>query len=98
VEQNPNRRGIIRATANGHALEYADGTPFFLIGDTHWSAFSFRYPYKGVEPAPDYVPSADIGYEETIQWLKKERMRDLILRAINILPEPICGAIYFPAG
>jgi hypothetical protein len=69
--ENPNRRGIIRATANGHALEYADGTPFFLVSDTHWSAFSFRYPYKGVEPAPDYVPSTGIGYEETVQWLKK---------------------------
>ncbi len=69
--ENPNRRGTIRPTANGHALEYADGTPFFLVSDTHWSAFSFRYPYKGVEPAPDYVPSDGIGYEETVQWLKK---------------------------
>lgn len=35
---NPNRRGFVRATANGHALSYADGTPFFLFGDTWWSA------------------------------------------------------------
>jgi len=69
--ENSNRRGIIRVTANGHALEYADGTPFFLVGDTHWSAFSFRYPYKGIEPAPDYVPSEGIGYEESVQHLKK---------------------------
>ena len=26
--ENPNRRGIIRATSNGRALEYPDGTPF----------------------------------------------------------------------
>lgn len=36
-KQNPNRRGFIRPTSNGHALQYADGTPFFLIGDT-WLA------------------------------------------------------------
>ena len=35
--ENINRRGFIRATANGHALEHADGTPFFLLGDT-WLA------------------------------------------------------------
>lgn len=35
---NPNRRGFVRATANGHALQYADGTPFFLMADTWWSA------------------------------------------------------------
>ena len=32
--QNPCRRGMIRACANGHAFEYADKTPFFLMGDT----------------------------------------------------------------
>ncbi|HTT56055.1 MAG TPA: DUF5060 domain-containing protein, partial [Opitutaceae bacterium] len=29
---NPTRRGFIRATPNGHAFEYADGTPYFLLG------------------------------------------------------------------
>ena len=32
--QNPTRRGFLRATTNGHALEFADGTPFFMLGDT----------------------------------------------------------------
>ena len=35
---NPNRRGIIQATLDGHSLQYADGTPFFLTGDTWWAA------------------------------------------------------------
>ena len=30
ILENPNRRGFIRATANGHAFEYADGTPFYF--------------------------------------------------------------------
>src|SRR5882672_10439063 len=37
LAENPNRRGFVRASANGHALRYADGTPFFLVGDT-WLA------------------------------------------------------------
>jgi hypothetical protein len=28
-EENFTRRGFVKATANGHALEYADGTPFY---------------------------------------------------------------------
>ena len=42
-EKNPCRRGMVRASANGRAFEYADGTPFFLLGDTWWSAGTFRY-------------------------------------------------------
>ena len=34
LEANPNRRGMIRASRDGRGLEYTDGTPYFLIGDT----------------------------------------------------------------
>jgi hypothetical protein len=44
LEENPNRRGMIVASADARGLEYADGTPFFLIGDTWWSVPSFRFP------------------------------------------------------
>ena len=37
-QENPCRRGIIRATANRHAMEYADGTPYFMVGDTSSSS------------------------------------------------------------
>ena len=47
------RRGFIRPTANGHAFEHADGTPFFLVGDTWWSVPTFRYRwYDDDEPRP----------------------------------------------
>jgi len=42
-EQNLCRRGFIRPSANGHAFEHADGTPFFLLGDTWWPLGTFRY-------------------------------------------------------
>jgi hypothetical protein len=45
--QNACRRGFIRPTENGHAFQHADGTPFFLVADTWWSAATFRYPLGG---------------------------------------------------
>lgn len=45
-EANPNRRGFIRVAPDKHALEYADGTPFFLIGDTWWSALTRTYRWS----------------------------------------------------
>ena len=42
-QQNPLRRGFLRATANHHALEQADGTPFFAIGDTWYAAGTNRF-------------------------------------------------------
>ncbi len=34
-----------RPTPNGHALQYADGTPCFLLGDTWWATPTFRFPW-----------------------------------------------------
>lgn len=69
---NPNRRGFLRAAANGHALQYADGTPFFLLADTWYSASTFRFPLKGVAPNPGYVPGPGIGLEEAVQYRKNQ--------------------------
>ncbi|HEY0853880.1 MAG TPA: DUF4038 domain-containing protein [Devosia sp.] len=44
LAENPNRRGMIVASGDGRGLEYADGTPYFLIGDTWWSVPSYRFP------------------------------------------------------
>jgi hypothetical protein len=71
ILDNPNRRGFIRATANGHAFEYADGTPFFLSSDTWLAAGSWRLPYSGVDPGEDYQPGPGITFEGLIQYLKK---------------------------
>jgi len=69
-QENSNRRGTIRSTQTKHALEYADGTPFFLLSDTHWAIATWRYPFKGKEPAQDYQPGSGMGFEEFIQHLK----------------------------
>ncbi|GAA4459751.1 hypothetical protein GCM10023189_33860 [Nibrella saemangeumensis] len=40
---NPVRRGFLKATANQHALTYADGTPFFAVGDTWYALGANRF-------------------------------------------------------
>jgi len=44
LQENPNRRGFIKPTPNGHALQYADGTPFFFISDTWWASSTGGIP------------------------------------------------------
>lgn len=70
--QNPNRHGFIRATANGHALQYADGTPFFLVGDTWLAASTWRLPWRGVAARSDDVPGPEISFEQAVAWRKRQ--------------------------
>ncbi|HKE94264.1 MAG TPA: DUF5060 domain-containing protein [Povalibacter sp.] len=72
IDENPNRRGFVHASANGHALSYADGTPFLLVGDTWLAASTWRLPWKGSPPARDYVPAEGIGFEEAVAWRKRQ--------------------------
>lgn len=76
-QANPNRRGIVHATPNGRALQSADGTPFFLVGDTHWAAYTWRYPFRGQAPQPGYQPGPGIGFEEFVQALKQQGYNSL---------------------
>ena len=73
IAANPNRHGIIHATPNGHALEYADGTPFFLLGDTWLAASTWRLPYRGGEAVPDdYTPGPGISFEDAVTYRKRQ--------------------------
>jgi len=73
IEANPNRHGFIRATANGHALQYADGTPFFLVGDTWLAASTWRLPYRGGKAPPaDYVPGPRISFEDAVTYRERQ--------------------------
>ncbi|MGK7396915.1 MAG: apiosidase-like domain-containing protein [Candidatus Cyclobacteriaceae bacterium M3_2C_046] len=75
---NPNRRGFIRTTANGHGLEYADGTPFFLLADTWWAASTWRYPLSGKNPDPDWQPGpTGHSFENVIHFRKKQGYNSL---------------------
>lgn len=60
LAENPTRRGMVKASADGRGLEYADGTPFFLIGDTWWSVPSFRFPLAEVDAPKPLAPGATL--------------------------------------
>ncbi len=72
VIENPNRRGFIRATPNGHALQYADGSPFFMTGDTWLAGTTWRLPFRGATVSGDYVPDPGIGFEDAVLYRKKQ--------------------------
>lgn len=60
LTENPNRRGMIRVTADRRGLEYADGTPFFMIADTWWAVPSFRFPLPKDDTSRGLGPDASI--------------------------------------
>jgi hypothetical protein len=43
--ENPLRRGFLKPSTNGHALNNADGTPFFIIGDTWYALSANRFKW-----------------------------------------------------
>jgi len=71
-KQNPNRQGFVRVTKNGHALEYADGTPFFMLGDTWLAGTTWRLPFRGAATSTDYQPGPGIGFEDAVTFRKQQ--------------------------
>ena len=68
-EAIPTRRGIVRASKNGHTLEYADGTPYVMIGDTWWGLATYRYPWD------ENDTKHPIGKTMSIQDMARQRIR-----------------------
>jgi len=64
------RRGMIRASANGHAFEWADGTPFFLLGDTWWPVPTFRYRWYDDDRERPIGPEA--GLKDYLRFRRKQ--------------------------
>jgi hypothetical protein len=72
IEQNPNRRGFIRPATNGHALQYADSTLFFMLGDTWLAGTTWRLPYRNSISCENYTPGPGIGFEDAVTFRKKQ--------------------------
>src|SRR6478736_2151165 len=70
--ENANRHGFVRSSASGHALRYADGTPFFLIGDTWLAASTWRLPFRGQPATETYIPASGISFEEAVGYRKRQ--------------------------
>jgi hypothetical protein len=71
-KQNANRRGFIGPTANGHALQYSDGTLFFLIGDTWLAGATWRLPFRNASTSQNYEPGPGIGFEDAVIYRKNQ--------------------------
>jgi hypothetical protein len=70
--QNANRQGFVRVSPNGHALQYADGTPFFMAGDTWLAGSTWRLPFRNAPTSNDYQPGPGIGFEDAVAYRKKQ--------------------------
>ena len=64
----PTRRGFIKPTANGHALEYADATPFMLLGDTWYAAVTYRFKWNDDDHERPIGPEA--GFKDYLRLRK----------------------------
>jgi hypothetical protein len=66
--ENPLRRGFVRSTANHHALEHADGTPFLAIGDTWYSLGTNRFRWYDDDSVRPMGPNA--GFKDYVRYRK----------------------------
>ena len=69
-EQNPLRRGFLRPTANHHALEQADGTPFLVIGDTWWAVGTNRF--RRYDDDRERAMGPDAGFKDYVRYRKAQ--------------------------
>ena len=76
---NPNRRGMIRPSANGHAFNYADGTPFFLLGDTWWATPTFRFRWRDDDTLRALGPEA--GFKEFVAYRRAQEFNCVAILA-----------------
>jgi len=76
---NPCRRGMIRASQNGHAFAYADGTPFFLLGDTWWATPTFRYRWHDDDKPRPLGPGA--GFKDYVAYRRRQEFNCIAMIA-----------------
>ena len=72
MKENPNRHGFIRPTSNGHALQYDDGTPFFMVGDTWLAGSTWRLPFRNAATSHGYIPGPGMGFEDAVMYRKNQ--------------------------
>jgi hypothetical protein len=73
------RRGFLRATPNGHAFEHADGTPFLMIGDTWWSAPTYRFRWTADDVRHPMGPEAT--FKDMVRFRKEQGFNAIAMLA-----------------
>ncbi|MFC2086669.1 DUF4038 domain-containing protein [Bacteroidota bacterium] len=77
--ENPNKRGMIKLTENGHALEYHDGTPYFLLADQWWATPTFRF--KWYEDNKERPMGSEAGFKDYVRFRKKQEYNCIAILA-----------------
>lgn len=78
-EAVPTRHGFIQPSANGHAFEYADGTPFILLGDTWYAAATFRFKWNDDDQERPIGPEA--GFKDYLRLRKSQGFNSVAIIA-----------------
>jgi hypothetical protein len=78
-ESVPTRRGLIKPAANGHAFEYADGTPFVLLGDTWYAAVTYRFKWNDDDQERPIGPEA--GFKDYLRLRKAQGFNSVAIIA-----------------
>lgn len=68
--ENPLRRGFLQPTPNHHALQTADGNPFFVLGDTWYSAGTNRFRWYDDDQERPIGPTA--GFKDYVRYRKTQ--------------------------
>ena len=76
---NPLRRGLLRATTNHHGIEQADGTPFFIVGDTWYSAGTNRFRWYDDDKERPLGPEA--GFKDYLRYRKAQGYNVILIIA-----------------
>lgn len=69
-EALPTRRGFIQPSANGHAFQSADGTPFLLLADTWYAAATSRFKWTDDDQERPLGP--DAGFKDFVRLRKDQ--------------------------
>ncbi|MFW6035284.1 MAG: DUF4038 domain-containing protein [Halothermotrichaceae bacterium] len=69
-KENPCRRGFIKTADDNHTLEYADGTPYFLLGDTWWAAPTYRFKWYDDNKKRPIGP--EMGFKDMVRYRKSQ--------------------------
>lgn len=70
-KENPLRRGFLRSSANNHALNFADGTPYLAIGDTWFSMGAGRF--KWYDDTVKRPIGPDAGFKDYVRYRKAQK-------------------------
>jgi hypothetical protein len=78
-EENLCRRGFLRPTANGHAFEHPDGTPFLMLADTWWAAGSFHY--RWTEDDASHAMGSQATFKDLVKFRKAQGYNGIAMLA-----------------